>query len=300
MSAVEQLSRLGGLCTRATLLAAASRAEVDTALAAGDVVRLARGRYGLKSVDEARAAAHAMTGVVCLTSAALLWGWPVKLPPDRPQISVPKKRKVAQSQARGVELRRLDLAPDDVADGVTTRDRTLLDCLRHLPFDEALAIADSALRDGFSPARLTALADDARGPRAIRIRQVAAVANPLAANPFESVLRAIALGVPGLQVRPQVSLRGATPTGTAFLGRPDLVDDRLCLAIEADSFEWHGGRAALRTDAQRYNAFAVHGWLVLRFAWEDVMFHPDYVRDVLNAAVAERTNLLCANCRRAS
>lgn len=300
MSAVEQLSRLGGLCSRAALIATTSRAEVDAALASGDVIRLARGRYGLKSVDEARAAAHAMTGVVCLTSAALLWGWPVKLPPDRPQISVPKKRKVDLEQARTVDLRRLSLTPDDVVDGVTTRDRTLLDCLRHLPFDEALAIADSALRDGFSPARLAGLARNTRGPGAVRIRQVAAAASPLAANPFESVLRAIALGVPGLQVRPQVSLRGATPAGTTFLGRPDLVDDHLAMAIEADSFEWHGGRAALRTDAQRYNAFSVHGWLVLRFAWEDVMFHPDYVRGVLIAAVAERTNLLCPHCRRAS
>ena len=52
-------------------------------------------------------------------------------------------------------------------------------------------------------------------------------------------------------------------------------------------------------DARRYNAFVVHGWLVLRFSWEDVMLHPDDVRAVLEAAVAERTQQLCPGCRAA-
>lgn len=115
-----------------------------------------------------------------------------------------------------------------------------------------------------------------------------------AANPFESVLRAIALDVVGLDVRPQIPIYDP-----GFLGRPDLVDERLQIVIEADSFEWHGGRVALRRDAQRYNALVVHGWLVLRFAWEDVMFQPTMVQGVLEAAVAERTYQRCRVCRAA-
>ena len=34
-------------------------------------------------------------------------------------------------------------------------------------------------------------------------------------------------------------------------------------------------------DARRYNAFVVAGWLVLRFAYEDVMHDPLFVREVL-------------------
>ena len=79
---------------------------------------------------------------------------------------------------------------------------------------------------------------------------MAAQASPLAANPFESVLRSICDDVPGLRVRPQVEIHDPH-----FLGRPDLVDDELRLVLEADSFEWHGGRAALARDASRYNAF---------------------------------------------
>ncbi|MCW2843636.1 MAG: hypothetical protein JWN22_1552, partial [Nocardioides sp.] len=63
--------------------------------------------------------------------------------------------------------------------------------------------------------------------------------------------------------------------------RPDLVDERLRIVVEADSFEWHGKRSALARDARRYNSLVAAGWLVLRFAWEDVIHDPDHVRRVL-------------------
>ena len=74
------------------------------------------------------------------------------------------------------------------------------------------------------------------------------------------------------------------------------------MVLEADSFEWHGDRAALRRDAKRYNLLVVEGWLVLRFAWEDVMFDPDYVRQVLVAVVAlvqRQADFPCPRCRAA-
>ena len=84
-----------------------------------------------------------------------------------------------------------------------------------------------------------------------------------------------------------------------FLGRPDLVDLRLKIVLEADSFEWHGGREALASDAQRYNTLVAHGWVVLRFCWEDVMFHPEQVEATLRAVVELRTDQLCLTCRAA-
>ena len=87
------------------------------------------------------------------------------------------------------------------------------------------------------------------------------------------MLRAIALDVAGLVVEPQVLVDD--------IGRPDLLDRRLRLVIEADSFEFHGRRQALTRDCERYNAFVLSGFQVVRFAWEHVMFEPSYVRQVL-------------------
>lgn len=101
-------------------------------------------------------------------------------------------------------------------------------------------------------------------------------ASALAANPFESVLRAIALDVPGLDLRPQVVVSEA-----GWTGRPDLVDRERRIVVEAESFEFHGRRAALRHDCERYTALVLLGWTVVRFAWEHVMFAPEYVSGCL-------------------
>lgn len=275
---LDLLTRLGGVSTRSRLVGGTCRADVEHAVAGGEVVALARGRYALASVDEAVAAAHRLDGVLSRRSAALQHGWAVKEVPVRPDVTVPRKRRPQSGATATVHF--ADLGPDDRSGGVTSADRTLLDCARNLPFDEALCVADSALRSGYRPERLAALTRDARGAGAGRMRRVAAAATPLADNPFESVLRAIALEVAGLDVRPQVAIRDPH-----FLGRPDLVDADLRVALEADSFTWHGGRAQLARDARRYNALVVAGWLVLRFSWEDVMREPALVRATIEAAV---------------
>lgn len=228
MSVVEALLLLGGVATRKELVAATSRGDVERAIAAGDIELLARGRYALPAVGEALRHAHRLAGTVTHLSAAQHWGWAVKTPPGRPDVTVPRNRNLALAQRQGVHIHRADLAPDDVVDGVTSRDRTLVDCLRDCDFDEALAVADSALRDGYSARRLVMLAEGSRGPGSRQIRRVARAASEKAANPFESVLRAIALDVVGLSVRPQVPLYG----GAEFLGRPDLVDEELRIVME--------------------------------------------------------------------
>jgi very-short-patch-repair endonuclease len=279
MSVVERLAELGGVASRATLIRAASRADVDRALRRSEIVAVARGRYCLPTVDEAPRLAHALGGVLSHTSAALHHGWEVKHTPDRPHVMVPRRRRVDPALAARVTLHYCDLTRDEISDGiVTSPEVTLLHSLRVLPEDEALAIADSALRHGLTPSVLRRVSAGVRGPGAARVRRIAARASGDAANPFESCLRHIALGVAGLNVQPQVTLRGLSM-------RPDLVDADLGVVLEADSFEWYGDRAALRCDARRYNLMVIDGWLVLRFAWEDVMFDQDYVRAALVSLV---------------
>jgi hypothetical protein len=286
---------MGGVATRAALIAATSRAEVDAALATGQVMAVARGRYALVGADDALLAAHRLSGVASHFSAALLHGWQVRLPPELPHVTVPRNRVVDDAQRKGVDLHRTTLGPDDLDGPVTSRDRTLVDCLRAGPFVDGLCVADSALRDGMSKQRLWAIARDARGPGSAQVRRIAKLADGRSANAFESALRGIAVDVPGLHVVPQVSLYGRS----GFLGRPDLVDERLGIVAEAESFEWHGDPASLYRDASRFNVLVVNGWLVLRFTWPEVMFRPHEVKVILEAAVAERTER-CSRCSRAA
>ena len=261
---------------------------------AGEIVTVARGRYALPGASEARVAAHRLCGVLSHTSAAQEHGWAVAIPPEKPHVTVSKHRVLTAGQVGGVVVHRAELGVDDAVDGVTSRERTLVDCLRNGTEADALAVADSALRDGMPRAALHAVARDARGPGSVRVRRLANAADARAANGFESALRSIALTVAGLNVQPQVIIRA----GRRLLGRPDLVDEKLGIILEADSFEWHGDRGALARDTRRYNAFTVNGWLVLRFAWEDVMFDQELVRATLEAAVQERTQSHCG-CGRA-
>ena len=275
MDVVDLVTELGGVARPREL--PVDRVDLEAAVSCGRLERDARGLYVLPQVAESVRAAHRVGGHLCLLSAALHRGWKVKRQPDRPQVAVSRGRKLAPQRRAGLDLLRVELDATQVEGIITSAEVTLEHCLRRLPFDEALAVADSALREGFGEDGMRRLAERVRGPGARQVRQVCGVASGLAANPFESVLRAICLEVPGLAVVPQVDLGGA---------RPDLVDQRLRLVLEADSFEWHGGREALVRDARRYNRLVVEGWIVLRFSYEDVMFHPERVRRTLVRAVA--------------
>ncbi len=216
-------------------------------------------------------------------TAAALHGWELAHPPPLPEVVVPRGRKVDPARRHGVEVRwRAPLEEHEVHRGIVTEvHRTVIDCARDLPFAEALAIADSALRRGqVDHDRLVRLATSLPSAGRAAATRVVGAADGRAANPFESVLRAIALDVPGLVVEPQTVI---VVGGQAY--RPDLVDLERRLVLEADSFEWHGSRKALVRDCERYNALVNGGWTVLRFSWEHTLHRGDYVRDCLLAAV---------------
>jgi very-short-patch-repair endonuclease len=273
------LVEAGGLVTRGGLVAVLGRAAADRAIR-DELCAVGRGRFVLPTVAAATATAHGLNAHLSHTSAALHHGWEVLHPPDRPHVVFPRGRRLGASVRDRVHVHRADLTPDQVSGPATSQETTLHHCLTSLPFAEALAVADSALRHGVTPATLQRVARGARGPGAPQARRVAQLARGEAANPFESGLRAVAEDVRGLAVRPQVLVRGSTRRV-----RPDLVDEDLGLVLEADSFEWHGGRAALCRDARRYNDLVSAGWVVLRFSWEDVVLEPARVRDVLVATV---------------
>ena len=49
---------------------------------------------------------------------------------------------------------------------------------------------------------------------------------------------------------------------------------------------WHSSKEALLRDCRRYTALTSHGWIVLRFTWDDVIAHPDRTRAAIVRAMA--------------
>ncbi|MDN5764231.1 MAG: endonuclease domain-containing protein [Humibacillus sp.] len=280
---VDELTRRGGVATFGELRLVASERRIRQAVVVGSVLRRRRGRYCLPLGDDTRRIAHEMTATVSHRSAAVAHGWALKHAPTRPEVTVPRNRKVGAPGRRAASVHWADLSPRDVVDGMTDPLRTVIDCARTLPFDEALAVADSALRSrDVRAAQLRQAVSKLRGPGRRQAARVAEHASPKAANPFESVLRAISLDVPGLRLVPQ---RGVLVAGVRIV--PDLVDLEAGLVVEADSYTFHTSRRQLVTDCWRYDELVLAGWRVLRFTWDQVMFEPGWVRSVLLRAVGQ-------------
>lgn len=279
MDPVDFLTMSGGIAGR-DLLVASGRHAVRHALEGGLVVRVGRARFSLPVAARSIGIAHGLSGVLSHLAAARFWGWEVHVPLGDVEVVVPRSRR--PRPAPGAVVRRRDLAACDVvAPGVTSPVRTVLDVATDHPFAIALAVADSALRSGLvaTDELVAASAGSAERGRARRLT-VALAADARADNPFESVLRALAIEA-GLDVVPQVSIF----TGDRWV-RPDLLDDRRGLAIEAESFTWHGNRQHLMRDCRKYNDLSLMGLTVVRFAWEQVMAEQAYARGVLVRAAA--------------
>lgn len=275
------IAQKGGVAAYADILRTVSRQQLRSAVTNGAVERVSRGVYALPALEESKRAAVVLGGAVSHRSAALHHGWSLRSAPERPEVIVPRSRDLPLARRRARTVRWRDLG-QDVENGVTGPLRTVIDCARDLPLEESLAVADSALRSG----ALTSadLIEAAAGlPRTHRRRAALVLheASAEAANPFESALRALAIEAVGRIFTPQVTLEVSDGEVT-----PDLVCPELRIVIEADSHEFHTSRSQIVKDCWRYNELLLAGWLVLRFAWVQVMFHQGWVRDTITRAVA--------------
>jgi hypothetical protein len=160
----------------------------------------------------------------------------------------------------------------------------VLDCALALPFDEALAVADSALRSGLvTSAELDEAVAHHHRRGAERVRRVVRLASPASANPVESALRGLAIEAVDLPWTPQLPVVVAGKTL-----HPDVGLREQRIVLEAEGYEFHGGRQAFAADCWRYNELTIDDWLVLRFAWEHVMFAQSWVQASVAGAVELR------------
>ncbi|TDD62813.1 DUF559 domain-containing protein [Kribbella antibiotica] len=280
-SVAEILTQLGGSATYAELTAVIPRRALDRAVRNGDVVRLTRGVYGHPQLGADRSTALAHAGVLSHTSAALAWRLPLLSAPPKPHVTLPTHRK-ARSGPPAV-LHWADLPAADLRRGLTSLERTVIDCARILPFGEALAVGDAALATGqLGLEELQIAADRARGRGRANAIAVATAADARSGSFLESIVRSLLLEAGIDDFEPQVLVLTA--------GRParvDLANRRLRIVLEAEGYEFHGSPAKFADDCRRYDELVAAGWHVLRFTYQQILGDPAWVIATVRSAMAE-------------
>jgi very-short-patch-repair endonuclease len=271
-----------GQATFAALVAATSRRKLASAVTSGSVERLARGVYILPAAPSAEQVAIAYDGVVSHLSAAAAWELPLLAKPEKPHITVPRKRNPKAGPP--VVLHWAPITVEDRRKGITSVLRTVLDCARILPFDEALAIADAALAKGLMNQQEFANAADAmRGPGRPNARRVAAAAHAGSESFLESMLRALLMAEEIEGFEPQFKVEtGSFPVQVDFGHGPARI------ALEAEGFAFHGSSGDFAADCRRYDELVAVGWLVLRFTYWQVLAEPKWVAEMIRAALEQR------------
>ncbi|WBQ06321.1 type IV toxin-antitoxin system AbiEi family antitoxin domain-containing protein [Kribbella sp. CA-293567] len=278
----EVLASNQGQATFAELRSTTSRRGLSSAVQSGAIERLTRGLYTLPAPPTDKQVALAYDGVVSHLSAAVAWGLPVCATPAKPHITVPRKRRPKQGPPAVMHW--APIASEDFEARVTSVLRTVLDCARSLPFDEALAVADGALNKGLMlEADFTKAADAMRGPGRPNARRVAAAVHGGAASFLESMLRALLLTEQIDGFEPQLEVE----TGSSLL-RVDLGHQVARIALEAEGFAFHGSSSDFAADCRRYDELVAAGWLVLRFAFWHVLAEPAWVAGMIRAVLLQR------------
>lgn len=274
---VEILQRAGGAVRYADLAALTSGRSIRAALERDEITRVAKGVYALPSEPSDLTVAIANGGVLSRQSAAIHHGLEVVTRPLVPHVTISRTQRRRKTALACV----LHRSKDPATGNATTPLQTVLDCARHLPFGEALAIADSALRlKRVEPIALAEASRAAQGFGRAAVLRVAAAADKRSESALESMLRARVLEAGYTGFVPQYRIKDQS-----FYARVDLADPSLRIVLEADSFAYHGTRQALRRDCRRYVELATRGWILLRYSWEDVILDESWVATSLDALV---------------
>jgi very-short-patch-repair endonuclease len=272
-----------GLCTWRQLRSqGTSSLAVSHAVRSGQLRRVHRGVYAAGDLEARQRALAVMRAgaVVSHTTAAALWGFDL-VRAERAEATWPRNWNGVRPP--GVRIHRADQVEVELFDGVrlTSRLRTLVDCARVLPLEEAVAVMDSALRQGAVTVEgLATAARSASGPGSAKVRHAVSLADGRAESVLESVLRVV-LRLAGVSAEPQVVIR----VRGEFVARVDLLVDGW-LVLEADGFAYHSATGDFRRERRAHNALVLAGYRVLRFTWHDVLTSPDYVVATVRTAVA--------------
>lgn len=225
----------------------------------------------------------AARAVLSHQSAAALWG--IEVPQSELlHVTVPGRRRTRPPG--GVRIHRVALRAEDVTelDGlrVTTRQRTVLDCLGALPDHQARPLFDRALQRKWISVddvlhRLIVERGRWGNRRLRRLAAGALVGDSDLERLFHSLLKAA--GITGWQPNAPVQLsRGVVTVDVLFRSQR--------LVVELDGWAFHSDPERFQADRRRQNALVAEGWTVVRFTWRDLVERPEAVTAQVRASLA--------------
>jgi hypothetical protein len=172
---------------------------------------------------------------------------------------------------------------------LTGRCRTVIDLCGQLDARTAEIAFDQALRRGVSPAALRRRSEELKGmrlPGLSLLNEILDDRDPDRAM-TDSELETLVnewrrrYGFPKPVFQHWVTLPDYGPARLDFACYPEVL-----VGIEADSFEWHSGRAAFERDRARISEFASLGWIIIQTTLREIERYPDRVANRLRRALA--------------
>lgn len=268
--------------TRAQLLQQESRSTIARRCRSGEYLQVMRGVYAdaePRGVGRCRAVSlWRADATFSHTTAAWLWG----LIDEPGQVHITVPRAMSPEAPRWLTIHRYDLpAPHSwVLDlPVVDRARAVVESLPLLERAQAERLVDECSPTDEDHRRLLDVChEDAGRTGVVRARAIVHRAVRRTASEAERVLaRELA--------RRGYRLACNEPVGPWF---GDFVDEWSRVIVEVDGRGPHSERSAFRNDRRRQNRLLLDGWLVLRYAAEDVFEDVRAVADEVVATVARR------------
>lgn len=193
---------------------------------------------------------------------------------------------------------RLDKVDVVVADGIptTTAARTLIDLAGDVPNEELESMFDTARRLGLVSTAHLAQRVEALCGRGVKgsaeIREL--VAAHRATKPAESRLeiklwRLLRRYLPRFEIQPERQF--VTRRADGEQARLDVAFAPIKYGVEAEGWEWHGGRLQWKRDKRRTASLEAGGWRLTFVTWDDVVHHPAETIERIVAAYTERAKL---------
>lgn len=261
MDLTSYLISAGSVARTGTLLRAGfSERNIRNAVSAGNIVRLRHGIVAREGAAPDLVAAVSANGLLCCASAAPYQGlW---------RLHTPERLHLLcrHGAAADVVIHRGSVVPPEFPRPVAGLTDTLLHALRCLPAVDAAVMVESALRQGRTT--LAYLERRLPGNRNGAARRVLGLVDGTADSAIEVVARLLFRGA-GIYTQTQVELPG--------IGRVDfLLEGFLIVEIDGST---HFEPAQVKKDRHRNNVSTLTGYTVLRYGYQEVVYHPQKVLD---------------------